>query len=229
MTQRAWILEGVAVGDGDEVADSIADRIIKIQTVTDTITDFADIQDETDKIDVAAVDGLTGVSNSLAYKVHEIERHLHSGGRWFGAAAVPDLPTHAADRIGTATTAFRIDGGAGVGTGSWGAWTQIMGSTDTPITAGNDYWDPHQFIISASERTGIYFIQFGRGASGAEALANGTYTELVVDMTDRAGGTIIPAQTGRAPAASLLWARCWSVGNDTGTIDFWIGVHEYEG
>ncbi len=229
MTQKAWILEGVAVGDGDEVVDSIADRIIKIQTVTDTIGDFADIQDETDKIDKAAVDGLLGVYNSLAYKVHEIERHFHSGGRWFGLATAPNLPTHAADRIGTTSAAFQIDGGPGVGTGSWGNWVQVMGSTDTPITAGNDYWDPHEFVISSSERTGIHFIQFARGATGAAGLAAGTYTEFAIDLTDKSGGTIIPAQTGRAPAAALLWARCWAVGNDTGTVDFFIGIHEYEG
>ncbi len=150
MTQQAWILEGVSVGDGDEVLNSVADRIIKSQTAVNGIDDVA-------------VDGLLGVYNSLSYRVHEIERHLHSGGRWFGAAVVPNLPTHAADRIGTTPTAFRVDGGAGVGTGSWGAWVQIMGSTDTPVTAGDDFWDPHELIISASERTGIHFLQIARG------------------------------------------------------------------
>ena len=31
-----------------------------------------------DAIDTVAVDGLSGVSNSLAYKVHEIEKHFHN-------------------------------------------------------------------------------------------------------------------------------------------------------
>ncbi len=36
------------------------------------------------KIDNQAVDGLSGVSNSMAYKVHEIEKHFHNHERWFG-------------------------------------------------------------------------------------------------------------------------------------------------
>jgi len=39
-----------------------------------------------EKIDNKAVDGLLGVSNSLGYRVHEIERHLHGRERWLGKA-----------------------------------------------------------------------------------------------------------------------------------------------
>ena len=34
---------------------------------------------------------------------------------------------------------------------------------------------------------------------------------------------------GRAPAGSLLWARCIAVGQNTGTLDFYLGLHEYVG
>ena len=36
------------------------------------------------KIDSLATDGLAGVSNSLAYRVHEIEKHFHSEEHWYG-------------------------------------------------------------------------------------------------------------------------------------------------
>ena len=36
------------------------------------------------KIDGLAVDGLSGVSNSLAYKVHEIEKHFHNSEKVYG-------------------------------------------------------------------------------------------------------------------------------------------------
>jgi len=39
---------------------------------------------QTDKIDLVAVNGLNGVNNSLAYKVHEIERHFHNSEQVFG-------------------------------------------------------------------------------------------------------------------------------------------------
>ena len=177
------------------------------------------------KIDSAAVDGLTGVSNSLAYKVHEIERHFHSGARWFEAAAVPDLTSHAADRIGDGAGAFQID----AGNDTWGTWVQILGSEDTPTVTGKTHFDPHLLVVEDNEVAGTYFLQFARGASGAAGLAAGTYTEIVLALVNKAGGVIIPVQTGRAPAGSLLWARCMCPGSNTATLDFYIGLHEYEG
>jgi hypothetical protein len=178
-----------------------------------------------DLIDNATTAGLRGTSNSLAYRVAVIERHAHSGGRWFGKAATPSGEDHVADRIGSNNGAFQID----AGNDTWGAWVQIMGATDTPADTGKLYFDPHEIVVSAAERTGLYYIQIGRGASGAAALTAGTYTEFALDETDRAGGSIVTVQTGRAPAGSKLWARCMCPGQNTATLDFVIGVHEYEG
>ena len=177
-----------------------------------------------DMVDGEETLGLLGTHNSLAYRVHEIERHVHSGARWFGAAAIPTA-THLADRIGPSIAAFTID----AGNNAWGAWVQILGSDDTPAVAGKAYFDPHQMVISDNELAAIYFLQFGRGASGAAALAAGNYTELVFDMTAKAGGVINGIQTGRAPAGSLLWARCLSPLANTAWLKFYIGIHEYEG
>ena len=87
------------------------------------------------KIDDLATAGLLGVVNSLAYRVHEIERHLHSGARWFETAAVPDGEVHVADSIGSGAGAFQID----AGNDTWGAWVQVLGSEDTPTVAGKAY------------------------------------------------------------------------------------------
>jgi len=40
---------------------------------------------------------------------------------------------------------------------------------------------------------------------------------------------ITKVQTGRAPAGSKLWARCMCPGQNTGTLDFYLGIHEYVG
>jgi hypothetical protein len=178
-----------------------------------------------EKIDNKAVDGLTGVYNSLAYRVAEIERHFHSAGRWFGKATTASGEDHVADRIGSNNGAFQID----AGDNAWGAWVQILGATDTPADTGKVYFDPHEIVITAAERTALYYIQIGRGASGAAALTAGTYTELALDLTDRGGGAIVDVQTGRAPAGSKLWARCMCPGQNTATLDFVMGLHEYEG
>lgn len=168
--------------------------------------------------------GLLGVADSLGYRIAEIERHLHSGARWFGAATEPTA-THKADRIGTTVTPFQLDGG----NNTWGDWTQLFGSEDTPVQTENAYFDPHSFVLEDTENASVYFIQIGRGATGAAALSAGTYMEFIVVATVQKETGIISLQTGRAPAGSLLWGRCWSVGDNTGTIDFWLGLHEYEG
>lgn len=208
-----WPIEGVALESVDPaVAGSLGAVVLAMDA-------------DTSKIDDAAVDGLAGTSNSLAYRVAEIERHLHSGARWFETATAPDGEVHVADRIGSGAGAFQID----AGNLTWGSWTQILGSDDTPTVEGKTHFDPHLLVVEDNERAGTYFIQFARGDSGAAGYAAGNYTELVLDMTNKAGGEIIPVQTGRAPAGSKLWARCMCPAFDTGTMDFYIGIHEYEG
>jgi hypothetical protein len=180
---------------------------------------------ELEKIDRKTVDGLEGVSNSLAYKVHEVERHLHSAASWFETATTPDGESHVADRIGDGAGAFQID----AGNDDWGSWVQVLGSDDTPARSGGVYYDPHLFLVEDTERAATYFVQFARGASGADAYAAGQYTELVYGASVQKETGIIEVQTGRAPAGSKLWARCKCPGQDTGTMDFYLGIHEYEG
>ena len=164
--------------------------------------------------------------SEILEEVVEIERHIHSAGSWFGEAAVPVGETHVADRIGDGIQPFQLD----AGNTTWGSWVQILGSSDTPARAGQLYFDPHEIVITATERAGTYFIQFARGASGDAGYAAGTYTELVFesDSVGAKAAGITRVQTGRAPAGSKLWARTLCVGENTATIDFYIGIHEYE-
>ena len=179
------------------------------------------------RIDDQATDGLLGVSNSLAYRIHEAERHMHSAGSWFEAAGTPAGETHVADRIGTAGGggAFQLD----AGNDDWGAWVQILGSDDTPARAGQAKYDPHQIVIDDTEHTNVYFVQFARGDSGAAGLAAGTYTEFAYSSDGNRYKGILHVQTGRAPAGDKLWARCMAPGQNTSTMDFYLGIHEYEG
>lgn len=191
----------------------------------DAQTNFSTIQDETNKISSEATSGLGETYNSLAYRVAEIERHLHSGARWYEKATTPSGETHVADRIGVGAGAFQID----AGNDDWGSWVQILGSSDTPAEVGKAYFDPHQFIVEDVERAATYFVQITRGDSGAAGLAAGTYSEFVYAALSSKDTAIIPVQTGRAPAGSKLWARCMCPGQSTATLDFYVGIHEYEG
>jgi hypothetical protein len=214
MPTEAWLLEGASIGEGDEIANSLADRINTLDSATD-------------KIDGAATDGLAGTSNSLAYRVHEIERHLHSWERWFGLSGAPSGETHRAQRVGTTSTAFQID----AGNNTWGSWLQVLGSSDTPAVTGQAKFDLHRIAVTAIERANaIHFVQLAFGTSGAVALAATTYTELVFEPTV-VQGRVAPIDiiTRRQDAGTKAWARCWVVGQNTGTVDFFIGLHEYEG
>ena len=258
MATEAWIHEKATIGEGDEVANSLAARILLLQAsildvsaikaVTDLIPDagamsdlalieavttllpdagaLTSISDETDKIDGAATDGLTGVSNSTAYRIHEAERHFHSFERWFELAAVPAAETHRADRIGGGNGPFVID----AGNDDWGAWVQILGSADTPAEAGMVKFDLHRIEISATERNFTYFIQIGIGASGAAALSAETFTEAVFQpASNQVDSGPVVIQTRRADAGTKAWARCMCPGQNTATMSLYFGIHEYQG
>jgi hypothetical protein len=175
----------------------------------------------------SATGGLTGADNSLSYRIAEVDRHIHGWERWFGKADTPDGEVHVADRIGTTSTPFQIDAGDDI----WGEWLQILGSSDTPAVAGQVKFDLHRITVTGVERTAaIHFVQIGYGASGAAALTANTYTEFVFEPTV-VQGRVAPIDiiTRRRDAGTKAWMRTWIVGQDTGTMDFFIGLHEYEG
>lgn len=252
---EVWPIEGVALGAPGMVANSLADRMITtesdvadIKSVTDNIpdggsmSDIADIKavtdnlpdsgaltgisDETDKIDGATTDGLAGTNNSLAYRVHEIERHFHSYERWFETAAAPNGEIHVADAIGSGSGSFRLD----ADNDDWGGWVQLLGSSDTPAIAGSAKFDFHRISIEAVEREATYFIQIAVGASGAGAFAAGDYSELVyIPLTNKKEPGPVNVQMRRADVGAKVWARCMCPGQNTATLDLYHGLHEYEG
>jgi hypothetical protein len=179
------------------------------------------------KIDSFATDGLTGVSNSLAYRTHEIERHLHHWERWFGLAAVPDAEVHRADSIVDNVAPFQADGG----NDTWGSWLQVLGSSDTPAITGSAYYDLHQIDVVAAERANTtYLIQIALGASGAAALTAGDYSELVFHPQSVQGRPApLTFQARRVVVTTKAWVRILARGQNTGTMDFYVGLHEYEG
>lgn len=208
---------------------SVSSDIAAIKAVTDNLPNngaLTDISDETDKIDSAATDGLAGTSNSTAYRAHETERHFHSYESWFETAASPSGETNVADRIGDGSGVFQID----AGNNDWGSWVQVLGSADTPARAGNTKFDLHRLEISATERNEVYFVQVAFGDSGAAGLAAGDYTEAVFKAASNqvdSGPVII--QDRRKDVGTKAWARCKCPGQNTATLDFYLGLHEYEG
>jgi len=132
---------------------------------------------------------------------------------------------HKADRIGAGISAFQID----AGNETWGTWVQLLGSDDTPVTTLMTKFKADMMFVTDGEAEVPYMIQFGRGASGAAALAAGDYTELIigVNTTTQLLKEIVEIQTERASAGDLLWARCLAIGTNTATLDFYFGIKEY--
>lgn len=179
------------------------------------------------KIDDAPARGLSGAEDSLAYRAGEIDRHVHHYSRAFGLAAVPNGEVHVADSITSNPAPFVVDGG----NDTWGTWVQLLGSSDTPATAGCVKYDPHLISIVGAERANtIYFIQFGAGASGADALSEGTYSDKVFTPQSANGRpAAVPFNLRRQDVGTKLWMRVLPRGQDTGTLSVYVEIHEYEG
>lgn len=172
-------------------------------------------------------DGLSGVDDSLSYRIAEVDRHIHGWERWFGLSGSPSGETHRAQRIGTTVAPFVIDGG----NTTWGDWVQVLGSSDTPAVAGQVKFDLHRITVTAIERAAsIHLMQFAFGATAADALTANAFTEFVF-QPQVVQGRVAPLDmiSRRQTAGTKAWARVLVVGQDTGTVSFFIGLHEYEG
>lgn len=187
------------------------------------------IKAETNKIDNVAVDGLSGFKDSLAYKVNEIEKHLHNNNKIYGLAGTPSGETHRADRITLKPEPFQAD----AGNDDWGSWLQIFGSSDTPLVAGQEFFDFNKVLVVSHERnTTVYVVQIACGESAglATKLIAEDFTEQ--DLVTGGGSTEtgpIVIQNSRFAAGDKVWVRIWAKGANTGTLDFYPGIHEYVG
>ncbi len=189
--------------------------------------DVEKIQTPIALLDSSPADGLDGTRGSIAYALNEVERHLHGNERWVGAAAVPSGELHVADVISDTTTAFQVD----AGNDAWSAWLQVVGSSDTPIQAGRAFFDPHRIMVVAVESANaVHLVEICYGASGDAAFAAGTCTQIVFQpQTVQGQQTILEVQSSRIAAGTKCWLRSWAVGQNTSTMDFFMGLHEYEG
>lgn len=210
--------------------EGYGDDIDAIRAVTDALPDngaLTSISDETDKIDGAAADGLTGTDDSLAYRIEGIQKHFHGREFWWGALAIPG-ETNAIEK--NVTRPFAVTSG----NDAWGAAISVIGTDDVPANAGDAYWDAHRILVTdLDDETDTWLVRliWGTGTSG-DAITAGQYTELMVQSNavpgNRAGASPVDVRMPKIAASSRLWAQVW---NDTNgeVLSFFIGVHGYEG
>jgi hypothetical protein len=168
---------------------------------------------------------LLALANANAAELEVIDVHNHHWELRMGLAASPSGETHRADEVGPGIQAFVPD----AGNETWGAWVQLLGSSDTPFRSGKTLFDFHELIITAAERTAVYFIQIGCGASGAAALSAETYSTIIFNPGSVAGRSIaVPINTERCVSGTKVWIRLLCLAQNTATLNVYIGLHEYD-
>ena len=179
---------------------------------------------ELTKIDSAAIDGLTGVEDSLSYEVAEIARHFHNRGRFWGAVAAPDE-----------TNAIEVNVSrpfvAASGNNTWGLAIPICGTDDDPIDGLGTKHDPHLLLVTDTEEATPYRIRiiYGTGTSAA-AISAGQWSEtmFITSTGPFSSGLPVEILMRRVDVGSKLWIQVWNATNSS-EVDFFWGTHPYEG
>jgi len=182
--------------------------------VDDLILAMAVVDGYTEKIDSAATDGLTGVDNSLGYRIEEIEKHFHNQEVWYGKNPAGGLA------LENGLDAWQLTAGDG---DAFGTWIQITDGTQ--FTSGVKF-DMHRAMIKAvSAQDKLYLIQIGTGESGAQAVKTSFPFYAPSNQVNAGPVDVIK---GRELNTVKLWARC-SCETNGATIDPLFGVHFYSG
>lgn len=179
----------------------------------------------TAKLDAAATQGLLGVEDSLAYRINEVDRHLHNRVRYWGSDGSPDETTAIAKGVDNPFVAVS-------GADTWGTAIPICGTDDVPVPTGDVKFDPHLILVVDTEHTTPYLFRliWGTGTSAA-AIAAEQYTEemfVTAVVGPFGGGVPVNITARRVDVGTKLWAQVWSA-TDTSEVDFFWGTHGYEG
>jgi len=162
---------------------------------------------------------------TIQHEVIEIATHLHSN-EWLGAlAASPSPPGHAAEW--NTMNPFQST----AGNDTWGAWIQIIGSTDTPIHTGMTKFDLHKILVidvAVTADLDLHIVQVGCGLNGTQTLIDSTYTTFAFVPERGAAVTVINFQMKRCEAGQNVWLRHWVDGTNAPTMDFVHLLHEYD-
>lgn len=202
---------------GNKSDTALGTSIISITKAIAALSTY--IKDATDKIDGLAVSGLSGVNNSLAYKVHEIEKHFHNSAQWFGKDGGDNLLNR------DSVTPWALVAGTSQ---AYGTEVQLSDGTEVESGSATKKFDLHEILIvdnDAGNAVTTYKIQFwyGTGLFAAATLL----TECVCSfysVSDNHG--VIVMVCPRITCNNKLWARVKCSVNSK-SLSFIMGVHTY--
>ena len=163
----------------------------------------------------------------IEQETYEIDHHIHTHEKWLGAAAAPAGETHIADRLGPSIAPFALLSG----NDAYGNWLQVLGSSDTPIEAGKTRIDAHRILVTTTDSTEAFVVQFviGESAGIGALIAAEDFTEFpFISATNNADSGISEIKSKRIPTGTKVWARSICIGQNAKTINVYVGVHEYD-
>lgn len=167
--------------------------------------------------------------SKILSEVIEIEHHIHNKEHWFGKSA---------DQSGTdwalenGLTPFRcISGDSDFGSDT-NDEAKLFGTSDTPVTTGYTKFDVHRLLVNAISSTTVYVVRFvWSDTSLAAGISAGNfstfYFETGESAASKAGGMPINILMPRLDSGIMVWVQCKNATNNA-TLDFFIGIHEYQ-
>lgn len=163
---------------------------------------------------------------NILEEVTEIEHHLHNREKWFGFAAVANAELHVADRMAGGIQPFQLT----AGNDDFGAWVQMLGSNDTPVSSNMTKFDGHRIMVTDTNSTNPFIIQIAVGESAdlAAKIAAEEFTEIpYISASNLNDSGISDILSLRVDAGEKVWARTCCIGFSGSLIDLYFGLHEY--
>jgi len=192
--------------------------------VQNLITLINTIDEVVDAISEAQSDFQSVLSN-IYTELQTVGKHIHNYERWLGSTSgVAPADEDSFDPFIATTSATAEEFGTPIA---------VLDGTDTPVQSNMNYFDLHRLLITdisvADEVFKIRIADNGSGAtSWSEAVAAGHYTDILIQVTS-ISEFISPIQLkqNRLAKASKIWVAIAKEGAGSGTISFFIGLHEY--
>ncbi len=174
------------------------------------------------------INGIGWTLENIYTEVVITGRHHHGRERWLGEHGARNAEI---DCGATGTmTAFQVT----TGNDTWGGTPLcLIGTGDGPFVAGMTRFDAHEILVTdvaGLADTDQHYCQliYGTGTV-ADAITAGQYSEFqfIPERAAAASRTnfIMPRLTY---GTDKVWLRHWVTGENAVTMDFKLGLHEYE-
>lgn len=167
--------------------------------------------------------------DNVRSQINEVQGHLLNRERWLGKRAVPTATLWGSpDSI----TPFRAISGANTYGTDVDDEAKVVGTGDLPLQIDRRKFDLHRLLITGVSSNTHYKLRIICGSGTMlEAIGLGEYSEIAVKFdaanpTQSAGSPIDFFDVGCDSGADKVWIQAWNA-TDNATIDFLVGLHEY--